>query len=65
MADLDTSSRFDNPDAAFQLVVDAHRTLDAEESARFNARLVLLLANHIGDMDVLKQAVEAAARSGR
>ena len=64
MADLDTSSRFDNPDAAFQLIVDAHRKLDAEESAKFNARLVLLLANHIGDMDVLKQAVEAATRAG-
>lgn len=65
MADLDTSSRFDNPDAAFQLVVDAHRTLDAEASAEFNARLVLLLANHIGDMDVLRQAVDAAAETAR
>ena len=65
MADLDTSSRFDNPDAAFQLVVDAHRALDVEASAEFNARLVLLLANHIGDMDVLKQAVEAAAKTAR
>ena len=64
MADLDTESRFENPDAAFQLIVDAHRALDAEESATFNARLVLLLANHIGDMDVLRQAVEAAKQSG-
>ncbi len=63
MADLDTESRFENPDAAFQLIVDAHRSLDAEESAKFNARLVLLLANHIGDMDVLRQAVEAAKQS--
>jgi hypothetical protein len=61
MADLIADSRFDNPDAAFQMVVDAHRQLDAEGSAAFNARLVLLLANHIGDMDVLKQAVEAAS----
>ena len=64
MADLDTESRFENPDAAFQLIVDAHRALDTEESAKFNARLVLLLANHIGDMDVLRQAVEAAKQSG-
>jgi len=64
MADLLTESRFDNPDAAFQLVVDAHRDLDAEASAALNARLVLLLANHIGDLDVLKQAVDAARRSG-
>jgi hypothetical protein len=65
MADLDTEPRFDNPDAAFQLVVDAHRALDAEASAEFNARLVLLLANHIGDLNVLKQAVEAAAKTAR
>ncbi len=65
MADLDTSSRFENPDAAFHVLVDAHRPLDAEQSAAFNARLVLLLANHIGDIDVLRRAVEAAARTGR
>jgi Protein of unknown function (DUF2783) len=64
MADLDTSSRFEDPDAAFHVLVDAHRALDAEQSARFNARLVLLFANHIGDMDVLKQAVDAAKRAG-
>ncbi len=65
MADLDTETRFENPDAAFQLIVDAHRELEAEESAKFNARLVLLLANHIGDMNVLRQAVEAAAKTAR
>ena len=61
MADLITDSRFDNPDAAFQLIVDAHRALDAERSAGLNARLVLLLANHIGDINVLRQAVDAAS----
>lgn len=65
MAELITDPRFDTPDAAFQLIVDAHRDLDAEGSAAMNARLVLLLANHIGDMAVLEQAVEAAKRSGR
>lgn len=62
MADLMTDSRFADPDAAFHVLVDAHRDLAAEEIAALNARLVLLLANHIGDMDVLRQAV-AAARS--
>ncbi|MCT8971018.1 DUF2783 domain-containing protein [Microbaculum marinisediminis] len=65
MADLDTASRFDNPDAAFHVLVDAHRDLDAEASAEFNARLVLLLANHIGDLDVLRQAVAAARKAAR
>ncbi|MEJ8572902.1 DUF2783 domain-containing protein [Microbaculum marinum] len=63
MADLITDSRFDNPDAAFQLIVDAHRRLGADDSAALNARLVLLLANHIGDLKVLEQAVEAASAS--
>lgn len=62
MADLLTDSRFADPDAAFQLIVDAHRLLDAERSAALNARLVLLLANHIGDIEVLRQAVEAAGK---
>ncbi|TCT11740.1 uncharacterized protein DUF2783 [Tepidamorphus gemmatus] len=64
MADLMTDSRFADPDAAFHLLVDAHRDLTAAESAALNARLVLLLANHVGDMDVLRQAVAAARRAG-
>ena len=42
--------------------VDAHRDLSSDESRRFDARLVLLLANHIGDLTILRAAI-AAARS--
>ena len=57
---LDTSPRLTDPDALFALLVDAHRGLDEGESRRLDARLVLILANHIGDMAVLREAIEAA-----
>jgi Protein of unknown function (DUF2783) len=57
---LATDSRFPDPDAAFRLIVEAHRGLTDEQSAALNARLVLLLANHAGDMDVLRQAIALA-----
>ena len=64
MPALDTSSRFADPDAAFRLLIEAHRGLDATGSAALNARLVLLLANHIGDAQVLQEAIRAAISAG-
>ncbi len=60
MADLITTSQLAVPDALYNALVDAHRDLDDEQSAELNARLVLLLANHIGDPDVLAQAIALA-----
>ena len=60
---LDTTPRLTDPDALFALLVEAHRGLDAEASRRLDARLVLLLANHIGDMDTLRQAIALAKDS--
>ncbi|MGL4285706.1 MAG: DUF2783 domain-containing protein, partial [Phreatobacter sp.] len=57
MAELATTSRFTDPDAAFRLLVEAHRGLSETDSADLNARLVLLLANHIGDAGVLAAAI--------
>jgi hypothetical protein len=57
---LDTSPRIADPDALFAALVEAHRDLDEAASRRLDARLVLLLANHIGDMEVLRQAIELA-----
>lgn len=47
-------------DDFYQMLIDAHRDLPNEQSELLNAKLVLLLANHIGDLQVLKQALEAA-----
>ena len=63
MVALDTASRFPNPDAAYHAIIDAHRGLSDEASAALNARLVLLLANHIGDLEVLQEAI-ALAKEG-
>jgi hypothetical protein len=57
---LITDSRFSDPDAAFRLIVEAHRGLTEAESAALNAKLVLILANHVGDISVLKQAIAVA-----
>jgi hypothetical protein len=50
-------------DAFYEMLVDGHRGLSDEASELMNARLDLLLANHIGDLRVLKEAIELA-RSG-
>ena len=55
-----TTNRFADADAAYRLLVEAHRGLSAEESVALNARLVLVLANQVGNMGVLKEAVELA-----
>jgi len=47
-------------DEFYQMLIDAHRDLNAEQSRLVNARLILLLANHIGDLRVLREALAAA-----
>jgi len=59
---LSTVSNFVRPDDAFRAVVEAHRGLSDEESADLDAALVLILANHIGDLDVLNDAIALARR---
>ncbi len=59
---LSTSSNFSRPDDALRAVVEAHRGLTDEQSADFDAALVLVLANHIGDLEVLREAIELAKR---
>jgi hypothetical protein len=59
---LSTSSNFPKPDDAFRVVVEAHRGLNDEQSADLDAALVLILANHIGDIGVLREAIELAKR---
>jgi hypothetical protein len=53
MPKLITASSFANPDAAYVALVDARRNLSDAEAATLDTRLVLILANHIGDLDVL------------
>lgn len=50
-------------DDFYEALIDTHRDLTDAQSQMVNARLVLLLANHIGDLRVLREAL-AAAREG-
>ena len=50
-------------DDFYEALIDTHRGLSDEQSQLVNARLVLLLANHIGDLRVLREAL-VAARAG-
>ncbi|MEM7214338.1 MAG: DUF2783 domain-containing protein [Pseudomonadota bacterium] len=52
-------------DEFYELLMKTHENLDAATSHSLNARLVLLMANHIGDINVLENLLEAAKRSGK
>ena len=52
-----------DPDGLYAAIIDAHADLSEAESAALNARLVLLLANHIGDPEVLREALSIARES--
>lgn len=51
---------FQDADAFYEQLLDAHASLSREEAELLNARLILLLANQIGDARVLKACIEAA-----
>lgn len=51
------------PDDVYNAIVDAHRDLTDEQCRTFDARLILLLANHVGDEDVLREALTAARQT--
>ncbi|MBK6008210.1 DUF2783 domain-containing protein [Ramlibacter ginsenosidimutans] len=53
---------FSPGDDFYEALIDAHRDLSDEESERLNARLILLLSNHIGDIAVLREALALARR---
>lgn len=50
-------------DDFYEALIEAHRDLGDEQSEMLNAKLILLLANHVGDIGVLREAL-ALAREG-
>ena len=60
---LNTSPNIPAPDDFYEALIEAHRGLTEDQSHAVNARLVLLLANHIGDPGVLRAALAAAIRT--
>ncbi|WP_299900365.1 DUF2783 domain-containing protein [uncultured Ruegeria sp.] len=61
MSDLILSPNIDNADDFYAELLAAHEGLDKADSDALNARLVLVLANHIGDEQVLSDAIRASA----
>jgi Protein of unknown function (DUF2783) len=51
---------FKDTDGFYEKLIDCHQNLTLEQSQSFNAKLILLLANHIGDNDILFEAFERA-----
>lgn len=54
----------EDPDGFYEQLLGAHEGLTTEQSFELNARLLMLLANQIGDRDVLARCIELAARAG-
>jgi Protein of unknown function (DUF2783) len=63
MTALNPTANLEHPDDFYEALLGAHQGLSMEQSQALNARLVLLLANEVGRLDVLRAAL-AAAREG-
>ena len=51
---------FEPGDTFYEALMDAHQGLSEDQSHLLNARLILVMANHIGELDVLKEAIQMA-----
>jgi len=60
MSTLNTNPNIPDPDGFYDELLAAHQGLSKEDSDALNARLILILANHVGDRDVLRAALAAA-----
>ena len=60
MSSLKTESNIPDPDGFYEELLKLHEGLDESESHSLNARLILILANHIGDREVISQAMQVS-----
>ena len=60
---LNRDPNIPDPDGLYAALIEAHGDLGEAESLAFNARLVLLLANHVGEPAVVREAIAVARRS--
>jgi len=59
---LDLMPKLSDVDGIYQYLVDGFAGADESQTAVISARLILLLANHIGDADVIREAIDAATK---
>lgn len=64
MTALNLAPNIDGADDFYAELLAAHDGLNKNQSDTFNARLLLILCNHIGDRDALRAALAAAAHAG-
>ena len=62
MANLNLSTNIIDPDGFYSELLVAHEGLSKGESDGLNARLILVLANQIGDREVLSEALSVAGK---
>lgn len=60
MGKLNTQAGIAAPDELYEALIEAHRDLGESESRKLDAKLILLLANHIGDAAVVREALDVA-----
>ncbi|HYF19836.1 MAG TPA: DUF2783 domain-containing protein [Ramlibacter sp.] len=60
---MKTALNLQDADTFYEQLLDAHQGLGREQSELLNARLILLLANQVGDARVLKECIDAAAQA--
>jgi hypothetical protein len=58
---LNLSPNLNNPDAVYADLIAAHKGRSPEDSAALNARLLLILMNHVGNRQILTEALSVAA----
>ena len=59
---LNLSPNIPDPDGFYQELIDSQRDMSEAEAEMMNCKLILVLANHIGDREVLRQAIATAAK---
>ena len=65
MSTLILTPNIANGDDFYEKLLNVHEGLSKAQSDALNARLILILSNHIGDMNILEQALEAAKTAGQ
>jgi Protein of unknown function (DUF2783) len=61
---MKTNLNFEDADAFYESLLDAHHGLSREQSEALNARLVLVLANQVGNTQVLQACLKVAQEAG-
>ena len=57
---LNTKPNIPDPDGFYQELIDSQREMDDAQAERMNCKLVLILANHIGDREIIREAIRLA-----